>query len=399
MPNLLLKNVRPMGGDALDVLVVDGIIQQMQPNITPPDNTEILVGNNQLILPGLVNAHAHIDKNLFGLSWMPNQTPEPRRIIDYVDNERRIRRELNLDAEVQASHEIRKSIACGTTHIRTHVDIDTDAGLKHFEGVLRAKESFKDELTMQTVAFPQSGMLVRSGTVELLEEAVKMGADCIGGLDPSTVDRDPAKHLDIVFDIANRHGVEVDIHLHEPGMLGAFSVELIAERTAALGLQGKVTISHVFCLGMVNDTYLDKLIKLLLDNQITIMSLASGSSDFPPLKKLAGAGVQLCTGTDGVRDTWGIYNSVDMFDRVRLLGYRSGLRKDEDVEWLLDVATHGGANVMKDTDYGLAVGKRADFVVVAGDTPTEAIITQPARSYVFKRGKVIARGGEYLGDN
>ena len=397
MPNLLLKNVRPMGGDALDVLVVDGRIQQMQPNIVPPDDTNVLVGNNQLIMPGLVNAHAHIDKNLFGLNWMPNQTPEPRRIVDYVNNERRIRRELDLSAEVQASHEIRKSIACGTTHIRTHVDIDTDAGLKHFEGVLRAKEAFQDVLTMQTVAFPQSGMLVRRGTVELLEEAVKMGADCIGGLDPSTVDRDPVTHLDIVFDIANRHSVEVDIHLHEPGMLGAFSVELIAERTAALGLQGKVTISHVFCLGMIDDMYLDKLIQLLLDNQITIMSLASGRSDFPPLKKLAEAGVALCTGTDGVRDTWGIYNSVDMFDRVRLLGYRTGFRKDEDVEWLLGIATHGGATVMKDEDYGLAIGKQADFVVVKGDTPTEAVITQPPRSYVFKRGKVVARDGEYLG--
>jgi cytosine/adenosine deaminase-related metal-dependent hydrolase len=88
-------------------------------------------------------------------------------------------KELNLSPQIQASHEIRRSIACGTTHIRTHVDIDTDAGLQHLEGVLAAKEVFKDELTMQTVAFPQSGMLVRQGTVELLEEAVKMGADCI----------------------------------------------------------------------------------------------------------------------------------------------------------------------------------------------------------------------------
>ncbi|MDQ7026876.1 MAG: hypothetical protein Q9P44_15110 [Anaerolineae bacterium] len=106
-------------------------------------------------------------------------------------------------------------------------------------------------------------------------------------------------------------------------------------------MPSKVTISHVFCLGMVNDAYLDKLIQLLLDNQITIMSLASGRSDFPPLKKLADAGVALCTGTDRVRDTWGIYNSVDMFDRVRLLGYRCGLRKDEDVEWFAGYCATG----------------------------------------------------------
>ena len=78
-------------------------------------------------------------------------------------------------------------------------------------------------------------MLVRPGTVELLEAAVKLGAECIGGLDPSTIDRDPVRHLDTIFAIADRHGVEVDIHLHEPGTLGAFAVELIAERTTGVG--------------------------------------------------------------------------------------------------------------------------------------------------------------------
>jgi cytosine deaminase len=399
MTKLLIKSVRPMGKETLDVLVEDGSIRQMQPNIAAPDDAEVLEGHNHLLLPGLVNAHAHIDKNLFGLGWIPNQVPEPRRIIDYVENERRILKELNLSPQVQASHEIRRSIACGTTHIRTHVDVDTEAGLQHFEGVLAAKEAFKDELTMQTVAFPQSGMLIRPGTVELLEEAVKMGADCIGGLDPSVIDRDPVKHLDIVFDIANRYGVEVDIHLHEPGMLGAFSVELIAERTAALGLQGKVIISHVFCLGMVAESYLNKLIQMLLDNRITIMSLGSGTSEFPPLKKLADAGVALCTGTDGVRDTWGSYNTVDMLEKVRTLGYRTGLRKDNEVEWLLNIALYDGAKVMKAADYGLAVGKRADLVIVQGDTPTEAVVTLPQRNYVLKNGRIVAANGEYQGQN
>ena len=248
---------------------------------------------------------------------------------------------------------------------------------------------------MQMVAFPQSRMLIRPGTVELLEEAVKMGATAIGGLDPSTVDRDPVKHLDTVFDIADRHGVEVDIHLHEPGMLGAFSVELIAERTRALGLQGKVTISHVFCLGMIDDSYLDKLIELLLENDIAIMSLGSGSSPFPPLKQLHEAGVTLCTGTDGVHDLWGIYNSVNMLDRVRFLGYRCGFRRDEDVEFLLNIATHGGATVMKDENYGIEVGKNADFIVIAGETPTEAVVNRPPPRFVIKGGKVVASNGEF----
>lgn len=392
-PTLLLRNVRPLGKDAVDVLVEDGFIRRFEPAIPAPGpDVTVLDGGGQLLLPGLVNAHAHVDKTLLGLPWHKNRVPGPR-IRDFVDFEREFRKKHNLSAEVQSAKQVEASLALGITHIRSHVDIDTEAGIKHFEGVLATKEKYRDRMTMQLVAFPQSGMLIRPGTVKLLEEALELGADCIGGLDPATVDRDPVEHLDTIFALAERHGVELDIHLHEPGVLGAFSVELIAERTRALGLQGKVTISHCFCLGQVDDAYLTTLIDLLVDNRIAVMSLGSGSSDFPPLKRLYEAGVLLCTGTDGVRDTWGPYNGVDMLERVKLLGYRSGFRKDEDIEMLLNIATYGGARVMKDEGYGLEVGKRADLVVLPGDTPAQAVIEQTPRSLVVKGGRLVAEEG------
>lgn len=399
MPNeVLITRVRPMGGPTVDVLVRDGVFVQIEPTITPTaESTTVLDGHNQLLLPGLVNAHAHVDKNLLGHPWRPNEVPGSQ-LLDFVETERRVRRALQLSAETQSAHHLRASIATGTTHLRSHIDVDTEVGLSQLEGVLRTREAFGNALTMQLVAFPQSGMLVRPGTVQLLEAALKLGADCIGGLDPSTIDRDPVKHLDTIFGLADRFGVEIDIHLHEPGMLGAFAVELIAERTRVLGLQGRVTISHVFCLGMVDEPYLGSLIELLRDNRITIMSLGSGGSPFPPLKRLAEAGVALCTGSDGVRDTWGPYNRVDMLDRVRLLGYRSGFRRDDDIELLLRMATSGGAAVMGDSVYGLEVGKRADCIVVAGDTPAEAVMEQPPRSYVLKGGRVVAENGHCVAE-
>src|SRR5688572_28440558 len=166
---LLIKNVRPMGGTTVDVFIKNGFIQQMDPAITPVDEaTHILDGQNQLVLPGLVDAHAHVDKNLLGLPWHKNQVPGTR-IRDYVDNERRLRRELNLSTRTQSAHQARAAVAAGTSHIRTLVDIDTEAGLSHFEGVMGTREEFEVALIMQLVAFPQSGMLVRPGTVELLE--------------------------------------------------------------------------------------------------------------------------------------------------------------------------------------------------------------------------------------
>jgi cytosine deaminase len=124
------------------------------------------------------------------------------------------------------------------------------------------------------------------------------------------------------------------------------------------------------------------------------MSLASGRSEFPPLKRLYEAGVTLCTGSDGVRDTWAPYNSVDMLERVKLLGYRCGFRRDEEIEMLLDIATYGGAQVMGAAGYGLEPGQQADLVIMPGDTPAQAVIDRPPRSYVIKRGRVVAAAGQ-----
>ena len=316
---LLLKNVRPLGQEPADILVVNGVIKTVASHIEPTDNVAVFDGKNQLLLPGLVNAHAHIDKNLLGQKWHKNQVPN-NTIQELTRYERQMQRELGLSVRTQSALEVEASIIAGTTHIRTHIDIDPEIGLTGFEAVMETQDAYKEAMTMQTVAFPQRGMLVLPGTVTLLEEALKLGADCIGGLDPSTIDRDPVKHVDTVFELAERHAVEVDIHLHEPGLLGAFAVELIAERTRVLGMQGRVTISHVFCLGMIAEAYLDKLIDLIVENQLTIMSLGSGSHAFPPLKRLHEAGVRLCTGTDGIRDTWGPYGHFDMLERVKLFG-------------------------------------------------------------------------------
>lgn len=393
---LLIKNLRPWGQQSVDMLIEKGFIKKLELNLSAPNgDTFVLDADHQLALPGLVNAHAHIDKNLLGLAWHKNQVTGSR-IKDFVDFERTYRKTKAISVEAQSAKEVEASLRFGTSHIRTHVDIDTDAGLSNFEGVMKTKERYKDLMTLQTVAFPQSGMLIRKGTIELLEEALKQGADVMGGLDPSVIDRDPRKHLDIIFDLAERYNVELDIHLHEPSELGAFSVELIIERSKALSMQNKVTISHCFCLGQIAESHLDTLIEQLLENNISIMTLGSGSTNFPPIKKLYQAGVQLCTGTDGIRDTWSPHNSADILERVKLLAYRSNYRKDEEIEMLLDIATRQSAHIMKDADYGLAVGKRADLVIMPSETPAQAVIEQPTRSYVIKNGTIIVKKGELL---
>jgi cytosine/adenosine deaminase-related metal-dependent hydrolase len=380
-----------LGGKPVDLRVENGVIAEIAPAIAPDPGAAVEDGNGQLLVPGFVDAHMHLDKTLWGLPWRPHRAGP--RTADKIENERRMRRERDISAEDQAVKLMRQAIGKGTTHIRSHVDIDTEIGLANLEGVIAARDRMKDHMTLQLVAFPQSGMLVKPGTVELMEAAVRAGADLVGGIDPSVIERDPAGHIDGIFAMADRHGVGIDIHLHEPGALGGFAIELIADRTRALGLQGKVTVSHAFCLGMVDRPTFEELAGRLADNGISIMTHAPGHVAFPPIKPLRAAGVSLCSGSDNIRDSWGPYGNADMLERAMLLAYRSNFRSDPDIETVLDMTTLGGAAVLGAEGYGLEVGCRADFVVVPGENLAEAVVNRPPRSLVVKGGVVVARDG------
>jgi cytosine/adenosine deaminase-related metal-dependent hydrolase len=395
MRTLLVKNVRPPRGEAIDLLVVDGRIQSTGPGLSAGSDATVIDGENRLVMPGLVDAHAHLDKNLLGLPWFPHKAG--RGLQEMIAQERTARLELGIDFRKQAAAQIRREIAAGTTHIRTGVDVDTEGRLRAFEGVQRAKEDFAAAITIQIVAFPQSGMLVRPGTVELMEEALRNGADVVGGIDPSLIDRDPVEHVNTVFRLAERHDRDIDFHLHELGELGAFSIELIAERTRTLGWQGRVVIGHAFCLGDLTDPYLGRVFDLLAENRIAIDSNGvGGMTPYPPVKRLREQGVVVCTGIDGVRDTWAPMNVPDMLLRAYILAFRNGLTADEELELVLDVATNGGATVLRAADYGLSPGARADFLVMNGQNHIEALIERPPRWLVVNHGRVVAREGECL---
>ena len=125
-------------------------------------------------------------------------------------------------------------IGFGTGALRTHVDIDADVKLAGLEAVLRIAERYRDRIGIEVVAFPQSGILREAGAADLLAAALGAGADLVGGLDPAGIDGDVEGHLGIVFGLAERHGRGVDIHLHDPGPLGAFELRQIAARTRAM---------------------------------------------------------------------------------------------------------------------------------------------------------------------
>lgn len=392
--DLHLNNVRPMGGATGNVLILDG--RFAAPDTAVPAGTPEIDGGGAILIPGLVEAHTHLDKSLLGMPWYRNEVGP--RLIDKISNERRAKTTLGIEPQRQSERQAILSVAKGSTHIRSHVDVDTEHKLKGIEGVMATRDKLKDIIDIELVAFPQSGMMVRQGTVELMGEAMKLGCEVVGGLDPCGMDRDPKGHLDVVFDLAERHGKPVDIHLHEAGKLGGFSMELIIERTAALGMQGHVTISHAFCLGDPDRAYVAELTEGLAKNRIHIMTTAPAAVPAPAVKELRAAGIVVCSGSDGIRDTWGPFGNADMLERAMFVSQRNNLRRDDEVDVALDICTYGGAAVMEREQYGLTPGCLGDLVLLDGEAIAEAVATRAPRRLVVKAGKVTAKDGRCVID-
>jgi cytosine deaminase len=392
--NLLIRDVRPFGAGPTDILIRNGRIVAIGKAL-PADGVPVLDGAGQLALPGLVEAHTHLDKSLLGLPWYRNEVGP--RLIDKIENERAVRQALPIDPARQSHRQAMLAVSHGSTFIRSHVDVDTECGVAGIEGVMATRDALADLVTIDLVAFPQSGLLVRPGTVELMEQALRLGAETVGGLDPCAIDRDPKGHLDTVFGMADRFGRNVDIHLHEPGEMGLFSMELIIERTRALGMAGRVIVSHAFCLGMPDPSLVDPMIEALAHAGIAIMTTAPASRPVPAVKQLIRSGVIVCAGSDGIRDTWGPYGNADMLERAMFVGLRNNLRRDDELAIALDIVTTGGAKALGLQNYGLEPGCGGDVVLIAAETVAEAVAQRPRLRTVVKRGRIVAETGQIVG--
>ncbi|QFU89989.1 amidohydrolase [Amycolatopsis sp. YIM 10] len=394
MNDLLLRSVTLPDGTRADIQLSAGRIAAIGEGLTSPGPVEDCGG--ALVLPGFVDAHCHVDKTLWGGPWVPHSAAGG--LAEVIANERRRRGELGIPSPDYIGALLDAMITLGTTHARSHVDVDPGVGLGGVEAVREALARRKGRIDVELVAFPQEGLLSKPGTLALLEEAVRSGVENIGGLDPAGIDDDPVGQLDAVFGIAGRYGCGVDIHLHDEGPLGAWQFDLIIERTRALGLAGKVTISHGFGLcGGIPAQRQEQLVAAMAEQRISLATVAPVTRPAPPLRLMAAAGANLACGNDGVRDLWSPYGTGDMLERALFLAQGCGFRRDEDIELALDAATHGGARALGLADYGVAEGSVADLCIVDARVPAEAVAVRPPRRLVVKGGVVVARNGQLAG--
>ncbi|MCW3478636.1 amidohydrolase family protein [Neisseriaceae bacterium JH1-16] len=386
-----LRNIRPYGGSFEDIRIVEGHIAERRPASANPIAGNDIDGQGQLLTPSLVESHIHLDKTFWGIPWQSHSAGPTLK--ELILNERQILRELKSPIVDRAAALLEQCIARGSLLIRCHVDIDPELGLKHVEAMLELRKRYSDMVDIEFVAFPQAGLVRHAGTVEIMEEALKLGVEIVGGLDPCGIDDDPIAHLTTIFQMADKFDRGVDIHLHDLGELGIWQIDRIVDFTERYHRQGRVMISHAYCLGMKDWEDISSLADRLKANQISLMTSAPADIAIPPFAELHAAGVNVCLGSDGIRDAWTPMGNGDMLERAMLLAFRFDMRKDDALRAAFDAATSNGALALGREDYGLEPGQPANFLLLPTETLCEAIVARPLERTVISRGAVVAKNG------
>lgn len=392
----VFTNARLADGSLNDIVVRDGRIAAIGPASSSEGAKDVVDIGGALLVPSFVEGHIHLDTSFYGDKWIPhkpctNGFDVHERVAFQAEN---IAAAAPMDE--RARNQLDLCISNGALQMRSHVMVDGSVGLKSLETILKVREEYADIIDIQLVAFPQSGILESPGTSELMDEAIAMGADLVGGLDPLSFDRDIKGHLDVVFGIAEKRGADVDIHLHDAGTLGAMTIEEICARTIALGMQGHVAVSHAYGLGDLAPDAAKKIAALIAKSGVSIMTNAPGNHNFPPVALLRAAGVTVFSGSDNIRDSWWPFGDGDMLRRAEIIAYRSGFYTDAELSAAFDVVTSGGAKALRLEGYGIAVGAKADFVTLAAKHVPEAVVAIPKPRSVFKEGRLVAENGSVI---
>ncbi|WP_405217346.1 amidohydrolase family protein [Agrococcus sp. Ld7] len=376
------------GGDpAVDVAFDGDRIAAITPHEDGALRGDTLDGGGLLALPSIVNAHAHVDKSWLGLPWQPyggDGGTDGR-----IRHERARRDELGIPSVERTAAVLDAHVRHGSTVMRTHVDVDLGVRLEGIAAVREAIAAYDGAIEATIVAFPQDGVLRRPGVLELLDAAAAAGADHVGGLDPASIDRDPVGQLDGILRLAERHGVGIDIHLHDEAALGAFQLELILERTERLQLTGRVNIAHGFAIAQLPEARRRDLLQAMGELAITFTTVAPLRLPQLPMAELDAAGVAFAFGTDGIRDLWSPYGDGDTLAIARQFARASSLVRDEDLRRVVELATRDAAAFVGRDVHDVVPGARADLVLVDAEHAMDALVRTPPRRAVVGSGRLL----------
>lgn len=329
-------------------------------------------------LPTLADMHCHLDKHHIGERWI---SLEPFRTLEsHLAYEKRLLGDLSQTVKERAKILAEQMIDYGTTRIRTHVDVDAEVGLRNLEAILYVRDELRDHMDIEIVAFPQQG-IIRSSSEQIVKEALALGADLVGGVDPAGLDGDMERSLQIMFDIATAANKGIDLHLHDGGNLGLSTLRRFAELTEEAGLQHRTAVSHAYCLGEQTESDVQPTLDVLKHAGVTLISSVPIDRPIPRGRQVLDTGINFMLGSDNIRDAWSPFGNGDMLQRASRMAEREN--------WVSDDKLLGTYAWVSDGKLIPSVGDPADFMFVRALNAQHALASVPTRVAVFKKGKRI----------
>ncbi|AIF43982.1 cytosine deaminase [Virgibacillus sp. SK37] len=365
-------------------------------------NQDVLDVNGSLVLAPFIEPHIHLDTTLTAgePEWNKSGTlfegiqrwAQRKEILTHEDVKRRAKKALQWQ------------IAQGIQHVRTHVDV-TDPKLTALTAMLEVKEEMAPYVNLQIVAFPQEGILSYPNGKELVEEALKMGADVVGGIPHFEFTREyGVDSMKVAFDLAEKYDRLVDIHCDEIDDEQSRFVEVVATEAYERGLGSRVTASHTTAMGSYNDSYAYKLFRLLSMSKINFVSnplvnihLQGRFDTYPKrrgltrVKELLEADMNVCFGHDDIFDPWYPLGTGNMLQVLHMGIHASQLMGYEQIVNSIDLITTNSAKTLHmEKAYGVEIGKPANLIVMDGNNEYEVIRKQASTLYSIRNGKIIA---------
>ncbi len=390
----------PDGRTGIDLGVRDGRIVEVAPHLEGEAAREI-DATGRLVTPPFVDSHFHLDSTL--------SLGQPRRnrsgtLLEGIQVWGELKPHLTVESVKERARALcHWAIARGTLAIRSHVDV-CDQRLIAVQALLELRKEMKPWLDIQLVAFPQDGYFRFPGAPELVADALDLGVDVVGGIPHfERTMEEGAKSVRALCELAAERGLSVDLHCDETDDPLSRHVETLACETKRLGLEGRVTGSHLTSMHSMDDYYVSKLIPLIAESGLhavpnpLINIVLQGRHDTYPrrrgmtrVKELMAAGVNVSFGHDCVMDPWYSLGTHDMLEVASMALHVAQMTALDEMPRTFDAVTVNGARTLGLEGYGLEKGCQADFVVLQAADPIEALRLKPARLLVVRRGRVIA---------
>jgi cytosine/creatinine deaminase len=397
--DLLLRNaVLPRTAAPVDLAVDGGVL-------VPADGQnarETIDLGGRLVTPPLVEPHIHLDAVLTVGQPRPNVSGSLfEGIAVWAERVKDLTADDVLD---RVRTVLRWQVANGVQTVRSHVDV-CDPQLTALRALVDLREEVKDMVDLQLVAFPQQGILGFPDGTKLMEKAVDVGADVVGGIPHYELTReDGVASVQFLMALADERGLMVDVHCDETDDEHSRFVEVMAAETIRRGMAGRVTASHTTAMHSYNAAYAYRLINNLkragmhmvtnpLDNAVL-----QGRFDTGPIrrghtrvKQLQDAGVTVCIGHDSVMDPWYPLGYGDPLQAAFVLAHLAHMSGAEELPRLIDMITTDAAHTLGLPENRLRPGDPGDLVVFDAPTDVDALRLVARRTLVLRGGKVLAR--------